>query len=100
MGSYVLIDLAFLGYPRLQTWWSKRTEEAKFEGRATKCCGSRCPDLKDIFWCCCRRKARAVDHVQTAKYTYAEIQAKNQRYEYNSWGGGPVDDFLEFALMF
>merc|ERR1712194_1009911 len=33
-------------------------------------------------------------------YTYLEMQAKMPRYEYNSWGGGPVDDFLEFAIMF
>lgn len=71
--SYVAIDIFFLVVPLFTRCWDVRQE---------------------------KKKAREVHPGNEKDYTYCEMQAKSPKYEYNSWGGGPVDDFLEFAIMF
>jgi hypothetical protein len=91
--TYVLIDLFFLVIPRLQSWMTQRQEMAIYLESFTKLpFGIIMPHLSVLL--------SDEAHQLSSKYTYIELQAKNPPYEYNSWGGGPVDDFLEFAIMF
>lgn len=91
--TYVLIDLIFLAYPRFMTWWQQHTELAKAGGKDWK--------FPLFGWTCPSRAALLETDAKSSElYTYDEVQAKNPIFSYNEWGGGPVDDFLEFAIMF
>lgn len=96
--SYLGIDIFFLVFPIIRTQWIIRREictgrqrKEKLEESKRLKLSSRTHHERDLGW---------FDHDEKYEYKYLEFQAKLDKYQYNGWGGGPVDDFLEFAIMF